>query len=726
MQRLLLPILLTMAGNAVAQTDSTTVRKLKEFSVTSRRNTIEIKNDKIVYNVSGSVNALGSNALDLLKRSPGVMVDPSNAISLNGKAGVTVYIDGKPTYMQGDALAALLKSLQSANIQAIELMPNPSGKYDAAGSGGIINIRLKKITAAGYNGDIAAGLHFGETPKTEAAINMNYRTGKFNLFGNYNHYFGYRNMQYDFYRVQEGQIMDNRTRDTDKRNPVNFKLGMDYNLSRNSTLGFMMNANLYMGPGITYTTTYISDSATGKLQSMLNAYNDYYSQRQNWKNYNLNYQYKDTLGRIFTTDLDYGAYKARIKNILFNQFVAADSVTETGKYYLRTLNSSDINIYGLKADYEQPLHAGKIYGGVKVNTVESANQVEIYDVLPSEEILNTLRSNRFKYRESIYAVYLMADQQWRKWKLTASIRGEQTNTDGNLLSKSQHSGKDTTTTLRNNYFDLFPSVQLSWRLSDAHSFSLFYNRKIDRPNYADLNPFEYQMDELSYWKGNSFLRPQYVNSATLGYNAAGIIAATFSYSHTRDMSVQITDSIAGNKMVITPENIGSQHLWSLNLSSGFKPFAWWQVTANVNFFYKENQINFDPQRIAKITRNTVALNIQQVFDLDAKTQAEVSGFYNSPGIGGGFLRTGDVWQVNIGVQRKVLKDKGMVRIGITDLFQTYRWYSIRDFDGMYYRNKGYEDSRQLKLGFSYRFGNLRLGAGRDRASGLENEARRVK
>ncbi|NIG56944.1 outer membrane beta-barrel family protein [Chitinophaga sp. Cy-1792] len=723
MKKVILPVLLVITTGVAAQTD-TTIRKLKEFSVTSRKKTIEVKDDKIIYNVSTSVNAIGSNGLDLLRRSPGVIVDPANNISLNGKAGVTVYIDGKPTYMQGDALVALLKSLQSANIQSIEIMPNPSGKYDAAGSGGIINIRLKKLTAAGYNGDVAAGLHFGETPKTEAALNMNYRTGKFNLYGNYNHHIGYNNMQYDFYRIQEGQIYDNRTKDTDKRNPVNFKAGVDYTINKHSTIGLMMNANLYIGPGVTYTTTYISDSATGKLQSMLNAYNDYYSQQQNWKNYNLNYQYKDSIGRTFTTDIDYGAYRARIKNILYNQFLAADSTTETDSYTLRTLNNSDINMYGLKADYEQPWASGKLYGGVKANAVHSDNQVSIYNVDGHTETLNIQRSNSFLYEEAVYAAYLMADQELGKWKLSASLRGEQTSTDGRLVAKSKVSGQDSTTNISNHYFDLFPAVQLSYRYTDAHRFSLFYNRKIDRPNYADLNPFEYQMDELSYWKGNSFLRPQYVNSVSLGYNAAGIISATLAYTHTKDVSVQISDSI-GNKLVITPENIGSQNLISLNISSSFAPWKWWNITANANIFYKENSINFDPERITKLSLNTVNFNLQQVFDLDAKSQLELSGFYNSPGLSGGFRRTGNVWQMNIGLQRKVLHDKGTVRIGISDVFQTFRWYSIRVFDGMYYRSNGYQDSRQLKLGFSYRFGNLKIGA-RERNSGLENESRRVK
>ena len=726
MRQVILPVLLCISTGVFAQDSTMSVRALKSVHVTAKKKTIEFKGDKIIYNVSSSVNAMGSNALDLLKQSPGVMVGPSNSISLNGKGGVTVYIDGKPSYMQGDALAALLKSLQSANIQSVELIPNPSGKYDAAGSGGIINIRLKKLTAAGYNGDIAAGIHFGETPKTEAALNMNYRTGKFNLYGNYNHYFGHRNMQYGFYRVQSGQIIDNNTEDHDMRNPVNFKAGIDYTINSRHTLGVMMNANLYFGPGLTNTVTYLSDSASHQLQSILNAKNDYYSQKQNWKNYNFNYQYKDTSGRIFTADLDYGAYRARIKNILFNEFLAPDSVTQTDHYSLRTLNNSNINIYGVKTDYEQPIPHGKLYTGAKWSTVSSENWVQLYDVKTSGELLNAMRSNRFRYDEKIYAAYLMADQQWGKWKLQAAVRAEQTVADGTLLAKNKTTEKDTTEQVNNRYLGWFPSFNLTWKSNDMHSFSLLYNRKIDRPTYTDLNPFEYQMDELSYWKGNSFLRPQYANSVTLGYNATGILAATITYTHIRDMFVSVTDSIDGNKMIIMPQNVGSQNLLSLNISSAITLRPWWNITANANFFHKQNRIDFDAARAVTLSVNTAMLNLQQVFDLDTKTQAEISGYYQSPDLGGGYQRTKYVWQVNVGVQRKVLKDKGTLRIGISDLFQTYRWASVRDYDGMYYRTQGSEDSRQLKLGFSYRFGNIKIAKERDRNSGLENESRRVK
>ncbi|NSL90186.1 TonB-dependent receptor [Chitinophaga sp. Mgbs1] len=726
MRKVILIVLCGITTSVCAQKKDSTIRELKEISITTRKKPVEFKEGKIVYNVSSSVNAMGSNALDLLKRSPGVSIDPSNNISLNGRSGVTVYIDGKPTYMQGEALTALLRSLQSANIQRIEMMPDPSSKYDAAGSGGIIDIRLKKNTASGLNGDIAAGIHFGQTPKTEAALNLNYRTGKFNVFGNYNHYFGYRNMEYDYYREQVAQLIDNRTKDTDKRNPVNFKIGVDYNINSRHTLGLMMNANLYFGPGLTNTVTYLADSATKRLQSVLRATNDYYSQKQNWKNYNFNYQYKDTSGRLFTTDLDYGYYRARIKNLLTNHFIAADSITETGQYSIRNFNFSDINIYGIKADYEQPFAKGKLSAGIKGNAVISDNEVQLFDVMEKKDQLNIARSNTFRYEESVYAAYILADQQWGNWKLRAGVRGEQTVANGALHAKSIVSGQDTIQEVKNRYFDLFPSVHLSYQPSATHQFTLGYNRKIDRPTYTDLNPFEYQLDELSKWKGNAFLRPQYASSISLGYNASGILSAVLTYTHKRDMFVPVTDSTGGNKMVMMPENVGTQHMIGLNLTSSVSPLEWWNITANVNMYHRQHLISFDKLRTATLRINTIQINIQQVFNIGKKMQAELSGYYQAPDLAGGFQRTKHVWVANIGVQRKVMKDNGTLRIGISDLFQTSRWYGIRDFDGLYYRNNGYEDSRQLKLGFSYRFGNMKIAGNRERHSGLESESRRVK
>lgn len=155
--------------------------------------------------------------------------------------------------------------------------------------------------------------------------------------------------------------------------------------------------------------------------------------------------------------------------------------------------------------------------------------------------------------------------------------------DGALNAKSKVSGQDTVQQVSNRYLDFFPSLHLTWKTNDHHSFSLSYNRKIDRPTYADLNPFEYQMDELSSWKGNSFLRPQYANSVTLGYNATGVLAATVSYTRIQDMFVSVTDSIDGNKMIIMPQNVGTQQLFSLHISSAVEVMPWWNITASAGF-----------------------------------------------------------------------------------------------------------------------------------------------
>jgi iron complex outermembrane receptor protein len=699
---------------------------LKEIAITGKKKTFEVKGDKIIYNVASSVNAMGNSALELLRQSPGVTVDNNNNITLNGKGGVNIYIDGKPSYMQGDAIAAMLKSLQSANIASIELMPNPSAKYDAAGGGGIINIRLKKLTALGYNGDVSAGFHYGASPKTEAALAMNYRAGKYNLYANYNHYFGYNNMYYDYYRIQDQQIIDTRTADTDMRNPVNFKVGADMNLTRNSTIGAMVNGNLYFGPGLTNVTTFLKDATNQHLEKILVANNDYYSQRQNWMNYNVNYQFRDTAGRTFTTDLDYGKYRARIKNILDNAYLAPDGTTELSRNGLRTLNGSDIDIYGVKADYEQVIGRNKLQAGAKASFVKANNDVKAYDVAGKVKTLNHQRSNLFYYNENILAAYASYDLQLGQFKLQLGARVEQTDAKGTLHAKSKITQKDTLEYIHNNYLDLFPNANITYTPNDKHTFSLGYSKKIDRPGYASLNPFEYQLDELSYWKGNAFLRPQYVHNISFSYGLDGVLSSTLMYSRTNDFFSQITDTIDGNKIVMIPRNLGNQDLINLSINTTQNITRWWEASLNVNVFYKKNNISFDPARIMQLDVTGIHLNLQQVFSIGKKTQAELSAAYQSPTIGGGYERARYVWFANIGVQHKILKDKGTVKIALSDMFRTERWYTERDFDGIYFTNIGGRDSRQIKFNFSYRFGNAKLKSGSNRSSGLEDVSHRVK
>jgi ACT domain-containing protein len=705
MKYLLVALICGGQSAAIAQdTLMPVVKELKGIAVTAQKQTIEFKKDKIVYNVANSVNATGSNALELLRRSPGVTVDNNNNISLNGKSGVTIYIDGKATYMQGDAVTAMLKSLQSAGISSIEIIGNPGSKYDASGAGGIINIKLKKLTATGYHGDISAGFHYGTSPKTEAAVLLNYRTKSYNIYGSYNHYFGFNNMYYDYYRVQNSQYFDTRTKDTDKRNPINFKTGIDVNLGTKSSIGAMASGNLYFGPGLTNTNTFIHDAHSGALQQILTAKNDYYSQRQNWMNYNGNYSYVDGDKRSFKMDLDYGHYQALIKNIVTNTYKEADSVTIISQSGQRNINASNIDVYGIKADYEQ----GKFSAGFKTAFVRSGNNVQAYD----DEILSTSRSNIFHYNENIYAAYATYEKQIKKVTVQLGVRVEQTDAHGDLQA-------DTVEYIRNKYLDIFPNTAVIYS-----NFTLAYTKRIERPSYASLNPFEYQLDELTYWKGNAFLQPQYIHTVSLTYALNSIGTAALSYSHTKDFSAMITDTIAGNKIMMIPKNLGTQNQLNLNITTAIPITKWWQATFNGNVFYLSNHVSYDAYRSMQLHATAFNLNLQQVFSIGSKTKAELGAIYNSPSIWG-TERSKYMWTADMGVQRSVLKSKASVRLALSDIFKTYRWYTIQRFDGFYISNIGGRDSRQIKMSFNYRFGNSKISSSQ-RTSGLEQESKRIK
>jgi hypothetical protein len=700
------------------------IKELKEIAITAQKQTFEFKTDKIVYNVAASVNAIGINALELLKRSPGVMVDNNNNISLNGKNGVTIYIDGKPTYMQGDAVTAMLKSLQSAGISSIEIIANPGSKYDAAGAGGIINIRLKKLTGTGYNGDVSAGFHYGISPKTDAAVSMNYRTGRYNVYANYNHYFGYNNMHYDFIRIQKDQHFDTRTKDTDMRNPINFKTGIDITLGPKSTIGAMLNGNIFNGPGLTNTNTYIHDKYTGELQQVLIAKSDYYYQHQNWMNYNANYQYRDGDKQSFSMDLDYGRHAALYRNISYNTYKEKDTLTTISSSTIRTINSSNIDVYGIKADYEHTLWKGRLSAGAKGAFIRSANNVQSYDVTPAAEIINYNRSNTFSYNENIYAAYTSYEKQVGKMKIQLGVRLEQTDAHGLLQAQNTGSEKDTMQKVRNYYLDVFPNAGITYSSNDKHIFTLAYGKRIERPSYANLNPFMFLLDELTYWKGNAFLQPQYVHNISFTYAATNIVAATLSYSITKNLSASITDTTEGNKIMMLPQNLGTQHLLNLNLTSTRSLTDWWQATFNGNVFYLSNDISFASRNL-QMHNTAFNVNLQQTFNIDKKTKAEISALYNSPTVWGGYERSKYSWTTDIGIQRKVWKDKGYIKLALSDVFKTSRWYSIQSFDDFYFSNKGGRDSRQIKINIGYRFGNNKIRANQ-RSSGLEQESQRVK
>ena len=702
-----------------------TVQQLAEVVVAAKKPFVERQADKLIVNVESSSVSVGNNALEVLRRAPGVTVDNNDNISLRGRQGVMVMIDGKQTYLSMAEVANLLKNMPSESIQTIEIITQPSARYDAAGNAGIINIRLKKNKNQGLNGSLTAGAGLGlvwfDRPyeKANANLNLNYRKGKFNLFGNYSirHSDGANEL-----RLERGVVFEDTSTFFDQvsfmedyNNSHSFKTGLDYNLTDRQTLGVQVTGFLN---DEAFDLTSQSDIYTnGDLSGGLEVVNE---RPGNWSNftYNLNYRASfDSLGRELSADADYSYYNGNSFDNLVTTFLDSEGVSYSEEP-LRSEVPIMVDILAFKADYVHPLKSGlKLEGGVKASFVTTDNDVRFELFQGDQWVLDSLKTNHFMYEENIAAAYMNASRQFEKWGFQAGLRAENTQSVGNSVTLSKIVDRQ--------YLEFFPSLSMQYSLSEKHQFGLNYSRRIDRPSYQDLNPFIYFLDPFSYMQGNPFLNPMFTHSIELSHTFMSAMNTSLSYSRSEDYITQVTIQDDTTKTTYaTNYNLDTYHNVSFNISSPIPITKWWMAQVNLNANYKSFHAEFQGDTLDNrgFTGNFYLSN---EFTLPKGFTAELSGWYQSPEVDGIFVGR-SMYMADFGLSKKVLKNMGTIRINLNDIFNTGRWRGYTDYATMDLRVNNKWESRRVNVSFSYRFGNQNVKGPQRRSTGSEDERNRVK
>jgi iron complex outermembrane recepter protein len=323
---------------------------LKAVTVTSKKPLVEVKADKTILNVEGTINATGNTALELLRKSPGVLVDKDDNLTLAGKNGVQVYVDGKPSPLTGTDLADYLKTIQSSQIEAIEIITNPSAKYEAAGNAGIINIRLKKNKSFGTNGSVNAGYNVGIYGKYNAGISLNHRNKNINVFGNYNFNHGLNANRFNLFRDSQDTLFDQKANMNFRNTSHGFKAGLDYFINKKHTIGVLVNGNISDNLFTNLGRTSIIYKPSKVTDRLLIADNSTESDRNNI-NTNINYRFVDTAGHELNVDADYGFYRIKSNQLQPNFYFDPTGVTKIGEFIYRFIAPTDIDIFSLKSDY---------------------------------------------------------------------------------------------------------------------------------------------------------------------------------------------------------------------------------------------------------------------------------------------------------------------------------------------------------------------------------------
>jgi iron complex outermembrane receptor protein len=718
----------TVSGKSVTLPDLQIVKAsagMQGVVVTAKKPIVEVKADKTILNVEGTINATGSDALELLRKSPGVTVDKDENLSLSGKNGVQVYIDGRPSPLTGQDLAQYLKSMQSSQVEAIEIITNPSAKYEAAGNAGIINIRLKKNKSLGTNGSVSGGWNIGTYAKYNAGISFNHRNQNINIFGNYGYNQGRNINSITLNRTVLDTLFDQKGSFMMRNQSHNFKVGADYFINKKSTVGVMVNGNLATPEISNYSRTPISYIPTGVVDRILVADNSSEMKRNNL-NYNLNYSFNDPKGTSLTLNADHGNYDLNSDQMQPNTYFDASGSTKLNTVVYQMIAPTDINISSFKADYEQNFMGGKLGLGGKTAFITTDNNFQRYNVFGSTRELDQERSNRFEYTENINALYANYNKAFKGFMIQAGLRMENTTSEGvsNGMEKKGSGYVPYLSSFRRSYTDLFPSAAITFNKNPMSQFGITYSRRIDRPYYQDLNPFEFKLDEYTFQKGNINLRPQYTNSFGVTHTYKFRLNTSLNYSHVNDMFTQLIDTADRSKAFMSKRNLAEQDIISLNVSYPFQ-YKSYSVFANINANYSHYEADFGEGR--KIDLNVTGFNFFAQNSLKfAKTwTAELTGFYNAPTVHMGSIRAKSMWGMDAGFQKQVMKGKANLRASVSDVFNTMKFRGTIDFAGQKTINSAKWESRQFRLGFSYRFGNSQVKAARQRNSGADDEMKRA-
>ena len=707
-------------------------KQLANVNVTAVRPLVENKIDKTVVNVDASQTNTGLSALEVLEKSPGVTVDNDGNIKLKGKQGVIIMIDGKPAYLSGQDLVNYLRNLPSNQLDQIELMTQPSAKYDASGNSGIINFKTKKNKNNGFNGSFTTSEIIANYFKNTNSFNFNWRHGKVNLFGNFgysawkgfndisiNRRFGdSRSEPFNSYYEQHtyGRFSDY---------PFDFKTGADYFINDKTTLTFTVD-------GLADNQRFNSESVSNIYDAEKNFLRYNVATSNNftpWTNFgfDLNLQKKLKKGAELDVDGDYIFYYTKgnnpSQNYLYNpDGTLYDDPFAPNPYLLNGNLPARIDIYSFKTDYSLPLKNNITFeAGIKSSYVKTDNdaQYTLFDTTDSKWNYDSTRSNHFIYKENINAAYVNLQKQFKKLSVQLGLRAEQTISDGNQIVKIDNFHK--------NYVQLFPTAYFSYKLNDNNTVGVSYGRRIQRPSYQDLNPFQFQLDRFTYQQGNPNLQPQFSHNIELSYNYKGELNVTANYTRIKDIinDVLISEDIKEDHYTYQiKENIASNRNIGLAVNYGKQLKKWWNINVFANVYNNKYIGVIDTERI-NVNITAVSMNFSNQFSFNKGWKAELTGFYTTKDLVSSNILAEPLGMFALGGSKSILKNKGTIKVNVRDPFWLMHFNGTTELNGFIADIKSKWDNRRYILTFVYRFGKANGQQQRRRTTGAEDEQNRV-
>jgi outer membrane receptor protein involved in Fe transport len=689
------------------------VNTLAGVTVTATKPFLEQRADKLIVNVESSATAAGSTALEVLQKVPGVIVR-NETVTLAGKSSVQIMIDGRPS--QYTDINQVLANLSAANIEKIELITNPGARYDAAG-GAIINILLKKTANLGTNGNVGItagnGLYkmgdYGvdrNFSRISPSVFINHRKGKINTYGsaNFLHRNTFETMELD--REIQPNIFKQSTYSPSDRNSYSYRAGLDYYADNKNTFGVLIRGFGMEGLTNGQNTTVQLNAASGTPVSSFQTFNNTSINRTNIAG-NLNWKHSfDSTGKEINIDLDYSSFQLNSTSDITNQ------VTPSNKYTNSQIINNPVNFFVSKLDYAHPFTKNT---RMELGAKSSFATIDNYLKFLSSGVVDPTRGTDFRYKENINALYSSIAHKMESWEFNMGLRAEQT------VATGMHYD---TEVLNRNYWQLFPSVFVSNKITKDLSTVAQYSRRVNRPSYQQQNPFIQYLDSLTYTRGNPLLRPEITDAFKLGLTYQNQPFFSVSYNRTYDVIFDDAPKQDGNLTYTTPENLAqySNIVFELNFPIQFgKKISGYGGNQFIYNHYKAvylgglyNRSKWNWQAYWQVAyKPTPAWNI------------EVSGFYLTPFLNE-FIEIGDLGSLNFAVQHIFWEKKARLTLNFNDILFSQRSRGLIQYQEINVAFRQANETRNVRLAFTYSFGNQKLKAVRNRSTGSDAEANRVK
>lgn len=679
--------------NDTSRIDTLNKIRLKQVEVKAIAPLITVKTDKTLLNIESMVNASGLNALELLRQAPGITIDGFDQVKMSGKNGIQVLLDGRLQNLNAQQLTSLLKATNASNIKTIEIITNPSSKYDAAGNAGIINIIFKKSELGGSNGSLAVGYQQMKNYRQNAAFNFSIKQKRLDVFATGNFDNSLQHTEVESRRFLPLKSFEQNGLERQGYSNPGIRLGTNYQLSDNHKIGGNLNFQRIWDDFPSNASTKITAINANDILTTSTLAN----LTENNLSANLNYQYNKENIKL-NVEADQVNYKAKLTNEVVNLFKNNPSRTN-----FENQTSTKIGLSSLKADLSLKLGETSVETGIKYSHSATDNLLNANQV---DNLGNSIAQfNKFDYTEKIYAGYGSINRVIGKWSFQLGLRAEYTAMKGLSVNEvKQYTNQPDT-----NYFNIYPTAFLRYKINENHSIGFSYSRRLNRPSFQDQNPYLYRTDFYYASKGNPLLLPQFTQTLELDFVVKGQTQFKINFNQTTSLIEQISTQI-NDQTLVFPVNAGTRSYLNVSISTPLKMAKFWDIYGSAEPYYQFYKADLSKYSgLAKIDNGGFGFNgyISNTFVINKTLKASLSSWFNYASRSS-IYATKPIYSIDAALKKQLLSNKLTVNLAMRDILNSQRWQQTIQLGQINQFSLRKWESSGLYLSLNYSFGNGKI------------------